>query len=245
MKFLPIVIMFFSFFTSNTTDEVASLERDFQMIDEGALYQNISQYLDSSFTFAATGDILVHDYLYEDVMTEDGYDFTSRVETVAPYLQQQDLVFLNQETPIGGEELTLSGYPTFNAPVEVADLLAYFDADIVNLANNHTLDRGAEGIERTTENLKDRDIDYVGANVSEEDMNRDRIFTVNGIDVGFLAYTYGTNGIPVPEVEEYLVNIIDMPRILSDIEDLRDKVDVLIVSYHQGIEYDEDRKSVV
>ena len=93
MKFLPIVIMFFSFFTSNTTDEVASLERDFQMIDEGALYQNISQYLDSSFTFAATGDILVHDYLYEDVMTEDGYDFTSRVETVAPYLQQQDLVF--------------------------------------------------------------------------------------------------------------------------------------------------------
>jgi poly-gamma-glutamate synthesis protein (capsule biosynthesis protein) len=239
MKFLPIVIMFFSFFTSNTTDEVASLERDFQMIDEGALYQNISQYLDSSFTFAATGDILVHDYLYEDVMTEDGYDFTSRVETVAPYLQQQDLVFLNQETPIGGEELTLSGYPTFNAPVEVADLLAYFDAGIVNLANNHTLDRGAEGIERTTENLKDRDIDYVGANVSEEDMNRDRIFTVNGIDVGFLAYTYGTNGIPVPEGEEYLVNIIDMPRILSDIEDLRDKVDVLIVSYHQGIEYDD------
>lgn len=239
MKFLPIVIMFFSFFTSNTTDEVASLERDFQMIDEEALYQNISQYLDSSFTFAATGDILVHDYLYEDVMTEDGYDFTSRVETVAPYLQQQDLVFLNQETPIGGEELTLSGYPTFNAPVEVADLLAYFDADIVNLANNHTLDRGAEGIERTTENLKDRDIDYVGANVSEEDMNRDRIFTVNGIDVGFLAYTYGTNGIPVPEGEEYLVNIIDMPRILSDIKDLRDKVDVLIVSYHQGIEYDD------
>src|SRR5699024_12181361 len=129
------------------------------MIDEGALYQNISQYLDSSFTFAATEDILVHDYLYEDVMTEDGYDFTSRVETVAPYLQQQDLVFMKQETPIGGEELGLSGYPTFNAPEEVADMLSYFDADIVNFGNNHTLDRSTEGVVQTAENLTERGIE--------------------------------------------------------------------------------------
>ena len=239
MKVLLSVLMFFSFFSNSESEQLVSETKNFEPIDRDAFFQNLSQYLDSSFTFAATGDILVHDYLYEDVQTEDGYDFTSRVETVAPYLQQQDLVFLNQETPIGGEELGLSGYPTFNAPVEVADLLSYFDADIVNLANNHTLDRSTDGVLKTTEHLTERGIDYVGANVSEEDKNRDRIFTVNGIDVGFLAYTYGTNGIPVPEGQDYLVNLIDMPKIVEDIENLRSQVDVLIVSYHQGIEYDE------
>src|SRR5699024_1422255 len=121
---------------------------------------------------------------------------------------------MHQETPIGGVRGVLSGYRTVNAPEEVADLLSYFDADIVNFANNHTLDRSADGVLATAENLTERGIDYVGANISQEDMERDRIFNVNGIDVGFLAYTYGTNGIPVPEGQEYLVNIIDMPRIL-------------------------------
>lgn len=239
MELILSVLLFLNIFSSPEEESLQVYEKEFNTINKESFFDNLNQHMDSSFTFAATGDILIHDYLYEDVQTADGYDFSSRVETVAPYLQQQDLVFLNQETPIGGEELGLSGYPTFNAPVEVADLLNDLNADIVNLANNHTLDRSAEGIVKTVENLNERGIDYVGANVSAEDMERDRIFTVNGIDVGFLAYTYGTNGIPIPEGQDYLVNIIDMPRILSDIEDLRSKVDVLIVSYHQGIEYDD------
>ena len=240
MKVILSVLLFLNIFSGSPEEEPLEIyEKEFNSINKEAFFENLGQYLDSSFTFAATGDVLIHDYLYEDVRTEEGYDFISRVETVAPYLQQQDLVFMNQETPIGGEELGLSGYPTFNAPEEVADMLSYFDADIVNFGNNHTLDRSTEGVVQTAENLTERGIEYVGANVSEEDMARDRIFTVNGIDVGFLAYTYGTNGIPVPEGQEYLVNIIDMPRITSDIEALREKVDVLIVSYHQGVEYDE------
>ncbi|WP_035811776.1 CapA family protein [Jeotgalicoccus saudimassiliensis] len=236
MKIILSVFMFLNLL-SDSGEEI--VHKEFNQIDRTRFLDNLSQYTERSFTFAATGDILIHDYLYEDVETTDGYDFESRVESVAPYLQQQDLVFMNQETPIGGEALGLSGYPAFNAPEEVADLLSYFDADIVNFANNHTLDRGADGVIATAENLTERGIDYVGANVSREDMARDRIFNVNGIDVGFLAYTYGTNGIPVPEGQEYLVNIIDMQRIVSDIEALREKVDVLIVSYHQGVEYDD------
>lgn len=239
MQILLSVLLFLNIFASSDNAPLEVYTKEFNTIDKEAFFANLGQYLDSSMTFAATGDILIHDYLYEDVQTADGYDFTSRVETVAPYLQKQDLVFMNQETPIGGEELGLSGYPTFNAPEEVADLLSYFDADVVNFANNHTLDRSTDGVLATAENLTERGIDYIGANVSAEDSARDRIFTVNDIDVGFLAYTYGTNGIPVPEGQEYLVNLIDMPNILSDIENLRDKVDVLIVSYHQGVEYDE------
>lgn len=239
MHILFSLFLLFNIFAAVDNEPLEVQTKEFNTINKDAFLTNLSQYLDRSITFAATGDILVHDYLYEDVETADGYDFTSRVEAVAPYLQKQDLVFMNQETPIGGEELGLSGYPTFNAPEEVADLLSYFGADVVNFANNHTLDRSTDGVLATAKNLTERGIDYVGANVSAEDRERDRIFSVDGIDVGFLAYTYGTNGIPVPEGQDYLVNLIDMPRILSDIENLRDQVDVLIVSYHQGVEYDE------
>ncbi|MFC3420104.1 CapA family protein [Salinicoccus hispanicus] len=197
----------------------------------------VSTYFEKSFTFAATGDVLIHDHLYEDVATESGYDFISRVDEVAPYLKNQDLVFLNQETPIGGEELRLSGYPAFNAPLETADLLEYLNADIVSLANNHALDRSTLGVEKTTEILNEKGIEYVGANASAEDAARERVIEVDGIEVGFLAYTYGTNGIPVPQGQEYLVNFIDMPTILSDMEALRDAVDLLVVSMHQGVEY--------
>ncbi|TVT28825.1 CapA family protein [Salinicoccus cyprini] len=197
----------------------------------------VSTHFEKSFSFAAAGDVLIHDHLYEDVATESGYDFISRVDEVAPYLQNQDLVFLNQETPIGGEELRLSGYPAFNAPLETADLLEYLNADIVSLANNHTLDRSTRGVEKTTEILQEKGIEYVGANASAEDAARERVVEVNGVTVGFLAYTYGTNGIPVPQGQDYLVNFIDMPTIVSDMEALRDEVDLLVVSMHQGVEY--------
>lgn len=219
----------------------AVYDKPLEQLSGDAIHTVIDTHFDleTSFSFAATGDVLIHDHLYEDVETESGYDFISRVDEVAPYLQDKDLVFMNQETPIGGEALRLSGYPMFNAPLEAADLLDHLNADIVSLANNHTLDRSTEGVERTTDVLKEKGIEYVGANVSPEDRKRQRIIDVEGVSVGFLAYTYGTNGIPVPEGEDHLVNLIDMPTILSDMEDLRDEVDMLVVSMHQGNEYEE------
>lgn len=193
-----------------------------------------------SFDFRATGDILVHDYLYEDVKQDDGsYDFNSRVKSIEPYLKDADFVYLNQETPIGGEELGLSGYPTFNAPEEVADLLEYLHADVVNLANNHILDRSTDGVLKTVERLKERGIDYVGANISEEDMNRMRVFLVNGLKVGMSGYTYGTNGIETPEGQDYLVNYDYLDLILEDVEKLKEVSDVQIISMHRGVEYAE------
>ncbi|MHC0552957.1 CapA family protein [Salinicoccus sp. CNSTN-B1] len=219
----------------------AVYDKTLEQISGDAIHTVVDTHFDlkTSFNFAATGDVLIHDHLYEDVETESGYDFNSRVDEVAPYLQDKDLVFMNQETPIGGEALRLSGYPMFNAPLEAADLLEHLNADVVSLANNHTLDRSTEGVERTTDVLKEKGIEYVGANVSPEDRKRQRIIDVEGVSVGFLAYTYGTNGIPVPEGEDHLVNLIDMPTILSDMEDLRDDVDMLVVSMHQGNEYEE------
>ncbi|MFA7744165.1 CapA family protein [Salinicoccus roseus] len=237
MKVVMFVLLSLPFGNGEVAD-YETYDKELAQVSRETIHNVINTHFQTSFSFAATGDVLIHDHLYEDVETESGYDFISRVDEVAPYLQKQDLLFMNQETPIGGEDLRLSGYPMFNAPLEAADLLEYFDADIVSFANNHTLDRSTEGVERTADILNEKGIEYVGANVSPEDAERQRIMEVDGVEVGFLAYTYGTNGIPVPEGEDHLVNLIDMETILADMEELRDEVDMLVVSMHQGVEYE-------
>lgn len=240
MRFLLPVLLFLGLFGSvSDAGPNETFDKDLKQLEVSSVEAVISEHFSKGFSFAGAGDVLIHDHLYEDVETEEGYDFASRVQEVAPYMQKRDLVFLNQETPIGGEALGLSGYPNFNSPLEAADLLKTFDADIVSNANNHTLDKKEEGILRTIDLFEEKNIEYVGANKSLEDAERDRILEVNGIKVGFLGYTYGTNGMPVPEGKDYLVNLIDGSPINQDIEALDEKVDLLIVSMHQGVEYEE------
>ena len=78
---------------------------------------------------------------------------------------------------------------------------------------------------------------YVGINKSENDRKRDRIAKVNGITIGFLSYTYGTNGIPIPDGKDYLVNYLDDQLIKQDIKNLRNKVDIILINAHWGLEY--------
>lgn len=59
----------------------------------------------------------------------------------------------------------------------------------------------------------------------------------NEIAMAFLAYTYGTNGIPIPTGKEYLVNLINEERIIEDIQRARKQADVVTVSLHFGNEY--------
>lgn len=240
MKFLLPVLLFFGLFGSaSQAGPHETYAKELAPLEVSSVEAVISEHFYKSFSFAGAGDVLVHDHLYEDLATENGYDFVTPVQEVSPYLKKKDLVFLNQETPIGGEALGLSGYPNFNSPVETADMHEAFGTDIVSNANNHTLDKKEEGILRTIDLFEKKGIEYVGANKSREDAERDRILEVNGIKVGFLGYTYGTNGMPVPEGKDYLVNLIDGSPINQDIEELDEKVDLLIVSMHQGVEYEE------
>jgi poly-gamma-glutamate capsule biosynthesis protein CapA/YwtB (metallophosphatase superfamily) len=188
-------------------------------------------------TLAAVGDVLIHSSIYKDAKTKDGYDFNPIFEQVKPHINKADLAIANLESMIGGEVLGLSDYPRFNAPFEVGDALQETGFDLVNLANNHTLDRGVKAIINSIEHLKKLGIEYTGAYSSEEDQQHIRIIQKNGISFAFLSYTYGTNGIPVPEDMPYLVNLIDNKRITQDITQARRLADVVILQLHYGQEY--------
>lgn len=207
----------------------------------------------TSFSFIAVGDALIHDGIYYDANTwqtgSDGYyiyDFTSMFTDLAEVIKPYDLKFYNQETIIGGKNLGLSGYPCFNSPNEVAEDLMEIGFNVVNLASNHTMDKGTAGaIYSANYWHNQKDVLAVGSYTSKEHRDTIEVRKENGITYAMLSYTYGTNGIPVPAGYEYLVNVWPTgngyeaykAQVKKDIESVRDRVDVLMVSMHWGIEY--------
>jgi poly-gamma-glutamate capsule biosynthesis protein CapA/YwtB (metallophosphatase superfamily) len=191
----------------------------------------------SSVTLAAVGDILIHGVVYNSAKTASGYDFSPMFSEVKPYLNQADITFANQETMVGGEGIGLSTYPRFNSPFNVADTLKETGVDIISIANNHTLDRGEKALLNATNYYNQIGLMYTGGYQSPEDRLSIRTIRKNGITFSFLAYTYGTNGIPIPKGKPYIVNLIDLRTMSKDINEAKKISDVVVVSLHYGNEY--------
>lgn len=209
----------------------------------------------------AVGDALIHDGVYKKAATgskdSNGYtkyDFNSMFSYIKDIVKDYDLAYYNQETIIGGKNLGLSGYPCFNSPDEIGDNLVDMGFNLVSTANNHSMDRGEKAIRYSVDYWKKKEnIVMAGTYASKEERDKILTYEKNGITYAFLAYTYGTNGINVPSGKDYLVNVWPMnegmsvardteyqqykEQVRKDIESVRDKVDVVIVSMHWGVEY--------
>ena len=184
------------------------------------------------------GDALIHNAVYNDAKQADNsYDFKKMFAKVKPLTEGYDLKFYNQESILGGTEIGLSTYPRFNSPKEVGDAFLDMGFNLVSLANNHTLDRGEEGIISSLNYWKDKDVLTAGSYESLESRNNPIIKSKNGINYALLAYTTVTNGLTRPAGKEYYLNVYDETQVKKDIELLRDKVDLLLVSMHFGTEY--------
>lgn len=185
------------------------------------------------------GDALLHSSVYKDGYKEGRYDFSSQLELIKPIISNYDLAFYNQETVLGGTEIGLSDYPMFNSPKEFGDNMIDLGFNIVNLATNHTIDRGEKAIQSSCEywNSKKDKVLFAGSYCSKEEAEEIKIKEKNGIKYTLLSYTYGTNGLAIPEGKDYLVNLYSDEKAKKDIEKVRDKVDLLLVSMHWGVEY--------
>ncbi len=189
-------------------------------------------------SLVAVGDALIHGAVYLDASLGNGnYDFSSMFTDVAPLIKDYDLRYYNQETIIGGKELGVSHYPRFNSPDEIALNLMDIGFNLVSLANNHSLDKGETGILNSVKFWKKQDAVVSGQADSFEDRNNIQVYEQNGIKYAFIAYTDSTNGLPVPSGKEYLINVYSDEQAKEDIEKIKDKVDVIIVSMHWGEEY--------
>ncbi|WP_430788698.1 CapA family protein [Virgibacillus flavescens] len=193
----------------------------------------------NEITISAIGDLLIHQTVYQDAFNGTQYNFNPMFDAVQPFLEESTITIANQETMIGGVELGLSTYPSFNTPQEMGEALKDSGIDVVTIANNHTLDKGEAGIQSAISHWESINMMYTGAYKNKQDKQKIRVLqTDQNISVAFLAYTYGTNGISVPRGKEYLVNRIDKRRIAADIKRAKEQSDVIVLSLHFGTQYE-------
>lgn len=165
------------------------------------------------------------------------YDFDPSFKHIRPYLQQADLVIGNLETTFG-QEGNYTGYPMFNTPAPLAQTLFQSGIEVVTTANNHCLDRGFDGLNRTLAILDSTGILHSGTYTSQVQSEQILIIHRNNIKLALLAYTYGTNGIPIQSDWQWAVNLIDLEKIKQDIfKAQQDSADLIVVCIHQGTEY--------
>ena len=194
----------------------------------------------STFTLTAIGDVMCHNTQYWDAYNKetDDYDFSYVFDEISLYTKKSDLTIGSLETSFAGKERGYSNYPTFNTPDDLAYNLKKIGVNVLSTAGNHCLDMGFTGLSRTIDILDKADISHLGTYKTQEERDTILIKYVKGVKIAFINYTYGTNGIPVPNDKPYCVNLIDKELIQKDIESAKNQnADMIIACMHWGTEY--------
>lgn len=184
------------------------------------------------------GDIMQHDTNIAaafDPVTKK-YDYTACFQFMAPLLRSADLTIGNLELTLAGAPY--KGYPQFSAPDALAVALKDIGFDVLVTANNHSVDRGKKGIDRTIKVLDSLNIQHTGtfADTTSRRLHYPLIVERKGFRLSLLNYTYGTNGIPVPKTAH--VNLMDTLTIRADLQKAKQQnTDAIIVFFHWGDEY--------
>ena len=202
--------------------------------------------------FSASGDNLIHEGLYNQARRRaqeqgrDGYDFTFAYENLRDFYAGYDVNWLNQETLVN-DAFDPSGYPLFSTPTGITDALYDIGFRVFSTSNNHSYDKGAQGIESSMAHWASMPDDVVTAGfyplTEEAEAQSDGLSyqMVNGITIGYLSYTEYTNGIPTPsDAEHGVVYLDDTDTISTQMAEMRPNCDVLVVSCHWGVEGSHD-----
>ncbi|BBC38374.1 hypothetical protein SGFS_096680 [Streptomyces graminofaciens] len=195
------------------------------------------------FTLVASGDVLPHMSIIEKAYVDaggEGYDFKPMLAGVKPVVSGADLAICHMETVYGADG-NYTGYPSFKSPPQVAEALAATGYDACSTASNHTLDDGAAGIHRTLDALDRAGVRHAGSARTALEESSPTLLRAGTAQVAHLAYTYGTNGIPLPADRPWAVDLIDRDRILADARAARQAgADVVVVSLHWGSEWQDE-----
>ncbi|MEU8922558.1 CapA family protein [Kitasatospora sp. NPDC048545] len=194
-----------------------------------------------AFTLVATGDVLPHTEIIRQAAEDaggTGYDFRPMFADVKPLISGADLAICHMETVYGADGGPFTGYPAFKSPPQVAAALKDAGYTACDTASNHTLDDGPDGIRRTLDAMDAVGLAHTGSARDEAEAGKPALLRAGGATVAHLAYTYGTNGIPLPAGRPWAVNLIDRDRILADARAARaDGADLVVVSVHWGTEW--------
>ncbi|MCM1251210.1 MAG: CapA family protein [Clostridium sp.] len=196
---------------------------------------------DTDVSIVVFGDNLIHEQIYRYGLQESGtFDFL--FENIREQIEQSDISVINQETPLTDNPAMYSDYPRFGTPIQAGEAIADAGFDVVTCATNHALDKGAEGIRTTKEFFEEHDIICLGIQSADEKEEKPyEIVTRNGIRFALFNYTYGTNGIRIPEENPNMVHLLENEdKIREAVTKAGEEADFVIVFAHWGTEYMEN-----
>jgi poly-gamma-glutamate synthesis protein (capsule biosynthesis protein) len=165
------------------------------------------------------------------------YDFSENYIYVSDIIKEADFSIANLETVTAGPASGYTSYPLFNTPVEILDAIKGAGFDALVTANNHSLDRGKEGVLATLDEIEDRNLLHTGTYKTPE--TNFLTYDYFGYGISILAYTQHLNGNEplLGENEKYMINVMNLESIISDIEKARTHSNLVIVYLHWGNEY--------
>lgn len=190
------------------------------------------------------GDIMGHDSQIQAAFVDStgDYDYGECYRLLEPYLRDADIAVGNLEVTLAGPPYR--GYPRFSSPDALADALIEAGFHVIVNANNHVLDRGSDGFTRTQEVVREKGLFMTGSFLSagHRELSYPLLMEKNGILLGLLNFTYGTNGLKTDS--EQVVNYIDTVQIRRDMHKvLQAGPDFVIACVHWGTEYEREENS--
>ena len=193
---------------------------------------------EKEISLVMVGDVLLHTPLQESGQQSDGsYNYDHFFAHTKSLISGADLALVNQEVILGGKELGLSGYPAFNGAFEVGDALVKAGFDVVCHATNHALDKGETGLLNCLNFWETSypQIAVLGIHDSQESRDGLYLHQQDGVSIAVLDYTYGTNGISLPQ--PYEVDLLEEDQVIADLQRANQLADFVIVTPHWGTEY--------
>lgn len=224
--------------SAETTAEITTVPEETTTVTTTAVTEPPKKY--ETITFAATGDNLIHSSIYNQAHRRSetgGYDFIFPYRNVTDLISEADVAVINQETLICNDKYEPSTYPCFNSPTALGDHMIDIGFDVFTIANNHTLDKGTDGLNACLDYWQSKDVTVAGAYRNAEDKDNIRTAEVNGIVFSYLSYTESLNGLSLPAGSELIIgDANDIDGVIADIKAAEEISDVCVVSLHWGVE---------
>lgn len=203
------------------------------------------------------GDVLMHSYLINGGLQADGsYDYNYAFEHLKSLTAAVDFAYLNMEGTLAGAPY--SGFPLFSAPDQLAEAIAGSGFDMAKTSNNHAIDKGTAGLDRTISVLRDQGLIVSGSRQSMDEPFY-QLTDIGGIRIAFATFTYETirqggqralNALIIPEDMTGRINSFSMeePYMSADFarmgrlaKTMREAgADFVVFNIHWGTEYSSD-----
>ena len=192
--------------------------------------------------FLGAGDNIMHDAIIADARARadgaEGYNFRPMYNGIAYLIENADIAFINQEGPCGGAAYGYHGYPDFNAPDDVRQNLVDMGFDVINLANNHMLDCGTNGMIDTIKAFEALPVLTIGG-YTQENYDTPRILERDGVKIAFLSYTTLINWAHMNDLSAssgYVIPYAKEDVITKQVQIAKEQADFVVVSMHWGDE---------